>query len=656
MRTEKAIKELPWRRYSGISTCKFQISGMRKNTRDGRVYVFDFICNTDGNTHEHFEDFRLVISKKRKDYTVIRQSKKRGSMPRLRDCLKQNWCGVGVFSYFDADESTLKMMEEITGCADKDSSNHGLPELADKLDEFKERAKEAREKASGRIEDDAVYDCPQELPQGFVQWIRNNVLPQDNTLIYKRGNRRGICHVCGRKVTGRFLQNTFVSCPYCGTRVRCVLENSQQWKAEHVGNVIFAQKGADGKTVWFRQIRLERDPNAAYEQTENFLKETARYAVRGDKAAMWQKYKHENRLWNPYEYSLPDWERSAKLMIYDGMYQFCEIGLEEAISGTKLQYACLSEYLRDEDMKRVDVVKYALDFVRFPVLEFLYKRGYKRIVASKVCGYMRKDCKYAIRWQRKEIKECFKFPLRYLKLMKPAEWTIECVERVNRLSKDLNFDETKQALDLGLNAGDIGEILRFVRLSKLVSYLNRQDGESSISEKVGIYRDYLRECVALNYDMKDKSILFPKSLYRAHERTMQLMDYEKNREVYDAFGKRVKKLKKLAFSEGGLMVKVPSEAAELKQEGQRLHHCVGGYIGNMAAGKTVILFIRRTEKPDEPFYTLEYRDGEIVQCRTKNNASYKENPEVLEFTGKWLKHIKEQERKGIKDGRNRKTA
>lgn len=39
----------------------------------------------------------------------------------------------------------------------------------------------------------------------------------------------------------------------------------------------------------------------------------------------------------------------------------------------------------------------------------------------------------------------------------------------------------------------------------------------------------------------------------------------------------------------------------------------------------MILFIRQEEKPDEPYFTLEYRGGKVIQCRGKNNCNMNTN-------------------------------
>ena len=75
-------------------------------------------------------------------------------------------------------------------------------------------------------------------------------------------------------------------------------------------------------------------------------------------------------------------------------------------------------------------------------------------------------------------------------------------------------------------------------------------------------------------------------------------------------------------------------------EGKALSHCVGSarYTQDHANGKTTIIFVRSKDEPDKPFFTLEYKDGRIVQIRGKHNLSAPE--EIQQAADKWLLEIK----------------
>ena len=78
-----------------------------------------------------------------------------------------------------------------------------------------------------------------------------------------------------------------------------------------------------------------------------------------------------------------------------------------------------------------------------------------------------------------------------------------------------------------------------------------------------------------------------------------------------------------------LFVTAPKIAYDIVSEGEIQNICVGqkgmGYIENMAENKAVILFVRRSEEPDKPYFTVEVRNDTIVQVRGKCNCSAKED-------------------------------
>ena len=125
------------------------------------------------------------------------------------------------------------------------------------------------------------------------------------------------------------------------------------------------------------------------------------------------------------------------------------------------------------------------------------------------------------------------------------------------------------------------------------------------------------------------------------------MKYQENKEAWKKFEKRAKKLESMTWERDGLLIRPARTPGELTAEGEALHHCVGGYADRMAAGETVILFIRKAEDPDTPFYTLEYRNGVVVQCRTNHNATYTQDEAVKSFVDAWVERVtkKDKERK-----------
>ena len=71
---------------------------------------------------------------------------------------------------------------------------------------------------------------------------------------------------------------------------------------------------------------------------------------------------------------------------------------------------------------------------------------------------------------------------------------------------------------------------------------------------------------------------------------------------------------------------VPMTEAEIVNEGQMLHHCVGGYATRHLERRTTILFLRANETPDQSYYTIEV-------------GSITDSPYVMQIHGfgnKWI--------------------
>lgn len=498
-----------------------------------------------------------------------------------------------------------------------------------------------------KFKDDDWMLCPEEIPEGLFEYIRNVVLAEDHVLLYKRGNTRGFCYDCKEEVyakpwSGKFYQNVNVRCPNCGGLVHCVLETSENFLVENVENVVMAQKGTDGETVFFRQWRVLRDPAGEWKDLKKWMKETVRYAIRGTCCAKWQKESKYNYYYYACErYDLETWTKWKGTEIYDNAYYFCPYGIEDVLKGTRMEYANILEHLG----RKENQIKYLMNFAMYQVMEFLDKAGYSLLVKQK-SDRLSKETRYAIRWQRKKLKECFKFPLYWLKLKEPEKYSMEDIQRMNvfhEIRPQATQKEVEQVVNTHIPVDDMKILLRYMNMDKLGKYLERQE---KAEKPVGywgsvsrLYRDYIEECQTLGLDLNDKQVLFPKNLKQAHERTMAQIKFEKNKADQEKFQKAVKKMERYAWEWKGLLIRPARTQEELQAEGAALHHCVGGYCKRIADQETMVFFIRKTEELDKPYYTLELQNKLVQQCRTEHNKSYGTEPEVFEFVDQWLKQV-----------------
>jgi hypothetical protein len=136
--------------------------------------------------------------------------------------------------------------------------------------------------------------------------------------------------------------------------------------------------------------------------------------------------------------------------------------------------------------------------------------------------------------------------------------------------------------------------------------------------------------------MANSFVLFPQNLPAAHDRASELFD-ENKAAILDRMTEAAYEplLKAYRFERYGFTLIPPKTAAEIVAEGHALHHCVGAYAERVARGDCIVLFLRRAEKIDEPFYTVELRNGRIVQARGQNNSA--PTPEVNRYLSLWEK-------------------
>lgn len=641
----KKIRAMPFAPFRRESMERWRVT-VKEPVVDGeRMLVVDFLENTACVSYKReTPSFRIVCGKKSREVKGITHEGK--IQQKVLDSFRRFAGEYAMISPREEEALRRFLKAEKTG-------NHQLDNLCTWVEQTRQEMKKRSMEERGELMDEDYRLCPEALPEGMIDYIRREVLPKDRVIIYKRGNVNGICTVCGTQVRAmgrRFTQSTRVNCPNCGARVSCVLEDGCAFAANYIENIVAVQKGTDGKTVFFRQWLLRRDHTARWEHIEDFLHETVRYAIRGAKTAKWQKQGKWNYYMKTERYELDEWIRWSDNRIYDGGYYFYTGGIEEALQGTAMQYADLEGYLEEKRHNRNPI--YFLEYhAKYPVIEFLWKAGYRNIVHNRIFG-MDRENRNAILWEWKKLKECFKFPLRILKLMPPEEWKLDDVQRANYLWKNygerITDAEMQMALQSRTDVQSLTGAMPYAGIGKILKYIQKQT-EKRKEEKghttytpegiIRAYRDYLRECEQLHFDLHDREILFPKDLVAAHDRTMKQIAFEKNKADQEKFQKAVEKLEKFAWSEGEFFIRPAREQMELTAEGKALHHCVGGYIRDMAEEKTAIFFLRKANEPDKPFYTLELQKKRVIQCRTEHNASYDRNPDVKNFVDMWMEKV-----------------
>jgi hypothetical protein len=363
---------------------------------------------------------------------------------------------------------------------------------------------------------------------------------------------------------------------------------------------------------------------------------------------------------SPYYYSytsgiLTKWKSGVRPVF--SLYQYSFEGdmsghlycrnLSDTLAGTPWQYSQLERFY-SIDREPMEIIPYLSAYNRYPAVEYLVKLGLTQLASQLI---YKGKLSIIQRGSGKNLREVLGVAAEDLPMLQEINVTANQLEVYRELKKQgIRADEQFLAWyhQIGLNFMDNVLIpLRYSTQAKLMHYVNEQfERFKNLKNQTGMrryeapnrilseYKDYIEMGKRLKYDFTDSFVLFPRNLHEVHDAVSKLI-VDKNNEKMNNQIKRAYKvlLEKYRFTKDGLTLIPPKSAKEIVNEGHTLHHCVYSYVERVANGSCVILFIRKADKIDEPFYTVELRDGKISQTRGQGNGSA--TPEVQKFLDQW---------------------
>lgn len=190
-----------------------------------------------------------------------------------------------------------------------------------------------------------------------------------------------------------------------------------------------------------------------------------------------------------------------------------------------------------------------------------------------------------------------------------------------------------------------------VTVMRCLRYLEKQRQRYPAKVDAGYLLDYWTMAECCGWNLADESLLLPKDLTRAHDKAMREDGERKAKNAAEkkakeitarepAFRKRAEELTPYAWEQGGLLIRPCENETELIREGEILHHCVGGYAGQVANGSTAIFFIRKSEEPDMPYYTLQLDESRLTVLQNRGSHNCDRTQAVKDFEAAWLNHLR----------------
>lgn len=459
------------------------------------------------------------------------------------------------------------------------------------------------------------------------------------------------CTHCHKEFYSNGLKhNKKATCPHC--RSNCIVKASGYKRKRLVDTAyfVFYEKSViDPNVVVAKGIYARRDFRNDYKnvKTEYFIE--AIYIFKMGKSYMLENsWYYKTYVLNKSVYSL------AKQSSYCSIPYYCSINsMKKAVIGTPFQYSTYENYLK----KYGDYMVEFFDlYSKYPCIEYLTKLGMSDVVMDKLFG---RHTYNAVNWNGKTINKVLKLNKHDINKLRQNFNNIDCellkfyqlfkLHKTNMQIEDFKSFYNKYSTHID----SLKVLTKYTSFKRIDSYINKQLTKYEkkfygLSHVLRSWIDYIDDCEELEMNLSNEYVLFPKNLIKAHEVTNKKRKITATPRLDNKILKRQVSLRKYCFQHGNLFIRPAQSCADLIMEGDTLNHCVANnYTEKYANGYTNILFIRKLNEPDTPYYTVEIKNNIVLQVQGKCHCE--PNNEVKEFmkvyNDKILKNIRIQSTK-----------
>lgn len=397
------------------------------------------------------------------------------------------------------------------------------------------------------------------------------------------------------------------------------------------------------------------------------------HAYTGNKYASKLYFTTNNILMNPFNYRQDEYE-GIHIMNFD------------VYKKSNLKYSCLDEFKKSV----YPLYKYLAHYCAYPEIT---EKVVKECGIKAITCYLEKHVTGAFNFRAKTVPEYFKLSKQtYNTWLKNEvidfrlENKLKAMQffKKNKLKYDEEFYNFLIAYSSGFTNDKIrviSKMLKYTSFGKAKKYMreqakilenieccnpmyklgNIQNKEDSYKVFFSTYSDYLSLAKELDMDLSNKDLLMPDNLQLAHreqneiiarrKREAELKEKANQKKKEEHFiKKQLPKLQeKYCFTDGNLFIRPAEDYKDLQQEATAQTNCVFRLYSDkyILQRSTDILFIRHCDSPNESYYTVEFKNGAIIQCRTKHNAG--QNDEVKAFCEKWLAYLKSNKKNSKKE-------
>jgi predicted RNA-binding Zn-ribbon protein involved in translation (DUF1610 family) len=491
---------------------------------------------------------------------------------------------------------------------------------------------------------DAKMDPFPDLPEDFNDWLQQEGFGKHRYLVYVNCPKEKIqkirCNTCG----GIFehahpKHDAEFSCPVCGRNAVFKSIKKAQGTLEYGIQSACILPYPGGFCV--RYFTTRRDDCKLWEP-EGWgakLREEYREIYAGGECEMfsWGKFLSSQK---------HRWRENTEQLHMKRVAVYAR-NLPQVLEGTPWQYCGLKEFATRQDGAEVDVAGYLVKYKKKPYIEYLSKLRLFQLVDDLTNKYYFDS---VLNEKAETIAGLLRIPKHLTHMVQEIDPDLDELGVLQKMIADginVNAKDFRRAFDTyERNAEDLMACAKYANFSRIDSYLEKHRADDAdFHHTVHLWIDYVEFCEKLGYDLKNDFVLFPHHLKQSHDDTIKRYNGMKKGDypgllnsMTQRIAREMERVQQLyGFAHEGLLVIAPQNLNDIVKEGHVLRHCVGGYVDKVFQGKSTILFLRRADKPQKPYYTIEIGKSEIAQCRGKNNCE--QTDEVKKFLAQFEKEI-----------------
>lgn len=462
-----------------------------------------------------------------------------------------------------------------------------------------------------------ILDEETEMPKKWEEFVVD--CSKSENILIKQRNKQLYCTYCKKEYKYSRKPKSVSKCPFCHQNLE--VKNNNLKRLTYHKNLILIDYINNEYVLRVFELRS----NYSDKEWERSVVEFGRYYLKNNTEVIRQNVcmnmrsfyinhsqdvKYNKNKWRTIDSYWKSLSTTGKVFHYN---------LKELFKGTKYQYSQIWELAKN--MEWLDVRKIMNNEIHCKSFELLIKAKLYNLA-----------CNAREFYKSGSFENRFGISKSFYPFMKKHNIDIEELERL----KLLKINDIRKIRYLTKYSSDsLEDIQEYLNLDKFIIYSKKIKNFD-----VYTYKDYLRFCKALGFNMKDKKILFPrtkKELDKKHDELEKQYKIKKDALLNEDIKKRFEDLKVNEYKNNQYIIIPAATIESLIDESNQQNNCVRTYAEKYANKTCDIYFMRYLNNPKKSLVTIEVRNNKIVQSRIKNNQT--PTKAQTNFLNKWETNI-----------------